>query len=163
MPSSHIHRTASELNLIVGEKHAVKREELMFQRLVSGMANKSSDQTITVSVATSSATQKLADAESASKRLLQNVTTKQDVTAPATSTDHDDSAAIVADQDEFFVGSFRDYAKLTPPKLLKLQEAALGIDAPLPTDRRRSSKMKSDRSSEIEFTDADDEVFPLDL
>ena len=163
IPSSHIHRTASELNLIVGEKHAVKREELMFQRLVSGMVRKPSDQTTTVSVATSSATQKLADAESASKRLLQNVTTKQDATTSATSADHDDSAAIVADQDEFFVGSFRDYAKLTPPKLLKLQEAALGIDAPLPTDRRRSSKMKSDRSSEIEFTDADDEVFPLDL
>ena len=163
MPSSHIHRTASELNMIVGEKHSVKREEMMFQRLVSGMVSKPSEKTATVSVAASSAMQKLADAESASQRLLQNVTTKQDMTTSATSADHDDSAAIVAEPADFFVGSFRDYAKLTPPRLLKLQEAALGIDAPLPTDRRRSSNMKSDRSSEIECSDADDEVFPLEL
>ena len=194
MPSSHIHRTASELNLIIGQKHAVKREKAMFERIVSDMVDSQSDGQITVSFQSSSTATRdhtvetkksprpsasrsasvcsLEEARDASRNLLQRFTisssSKEVKTTSATRAVHDDSAAIVAEQDEFFVGSFRDYAKLTPPRLrLKLQEAALGIDAPLPTDRRRFSDVKSDRSSEIEqgigeFSD-DDELFPLDL
>ena len=191
MPSSHIHRTASELNLIIGQKHAVKREKAMFERIVSGMVDRKSDGQITVSFESSSTatrdqiveTQKsprpsasrsasvssLEEARDASRNLLQRFTIsrKTVATTSATHTVHDDSAGNIREQDEFFVWSFRDYAKLTPPRLLKLQEAALGIDAPLPNDQGRFSDVKSDRSSEIEqgigeFSN-DDELFPLDL
>ena len=101
--------------------------------------------------------------------LLQSFTTSSKTvkTTSATLAIPDDSAAILSEQDEFFVGSFRDYAKLAPPRLLRLQEAALGIDAPLPTGRRRFSDVRSNQSSEIEhdvgeFSD-DDEIFSLDL
>ena len=190
MPSSHIHRTASELNLIIGKKHAVKREKAMFERIVSGMVDSQSDGQITVSFQSSSTAARdhtvetnessrpsassrsasacsLEGARDASRNLLQRFTiSKRTVaTTSATHAAHGDSAGNTKEQDEFFVGSFRDYVKFTPPRLLKLQEAALGIE--LPTDRRRISDVKSDRSSEIEqgigeFSD-DDEQFPLYL
>ena len=48
MPRSHFHRTASELNLIIGQKHAVRREKAMFERIVSGMIDSQSNGQMTV-------------------------------------------------------------------------------------------------------------------
>ena len=197
MPSSHIHRTTSELNMLLGERQATKREEAMFQRVVGGLVNYHSDSQITVSAkgtakkhtvevsttsiprpnSTGSANQySLKQARDASRSLLSSVTTgteKGTKVAPSSSQSsiaHDDAPpSCRTERDEFFVGSFRDYAKLTPPNLLKLQEAALGIDRPSHANnyQRRRSDMTSDRNSEVVDASGDcsddDELFALDL
>lgn len=191
LPTSHIHRTTSELNILLGGKHATKREEAMFQRIVSGMANCQSDARITVSLKSTagkhtevsttsvphifpSANQcGLKKARDSSRSLLSRVTADSEKvtkwqSSSYSSTAHNDSlSASRIEQDEFFVGSFRDYAKLTPPRLLKLQEAALGIDAPIPTDRSKFSDVNSDQKSETVYDNGelsdDDEFFPLDM
>ena len=56
LPSSHIHRTASEINLIFDQKTAAARERVMFQRIVSGMVSRQHERQITLSVKVSAAT-----------------------------------------------------------------------------------------------------------
>ena len=48
LPSSHIHRTASEINLLLDQKQARARERIMFQRIVSGMVNRQHSEQVTI-------------------------------------------------------------------------------------------------------------------
>lgn len=123
LPSSHIHRTASEINLILNQKHAALRERVMFQRIVSGMANRQRDGEITISVNTGSATPKpngtctirsekggarsssesqptpLSVADDSSQHLLDSITPKK----------QERTQVGVPEGDDYFVGSFDKY------------------------------------------------------
>ena len=121
LPSSHIHRTASEINLLLDQKDAALRERIMFQRIVSGMVNGQRDGHITVSIkASSSTTQKLAEQESAkspgstalqacalpaandsAQRLLRSVTPKK-----AAVPHSPQSAQKSAEVEDYLIGSF---------------------------------------------------------
>ena len=121
LPSSHIHRTASEINLLLDQKDAALRERIMFQRIVSGMANGQRDGQITVSIkASSSTTQKLAEQEStkapgstalqacalpaandSAQRLLRSVTPKK-----AAVPHSPQSAQKSAEVEDYLIGSF---------------------------------------------------------
>lgn len=48
LPSGHIHRTASEIDLLLDQKQARARERIMFQRIVSGMVNCQRGEQITI-------------------------------------------------------------------------------------------------------------------
>ena len=47
LPSSHIHRTASEIDLLLDQKQARARERIMFQRIVAGMVSRQHSEQVT--------------------------------------------------------------------------------------------------------------------
>ena len=180
LPSSHVHRTASEVNLLVCQRDAVQREQMMFQRILSGMADRNGGKTVEVSVTTSSsqkntvevrgnaASTTLSHAKDASERLLEGVTTETDdktspsQTHPVTST--------APQPKDFFVGSYQDFKKITSPRhvtssLLKLQQE-LGDNAPgsaSRVDRRFSANSDAGNNADDEDEGSDGEVFPIDI
>mmetsp|Transcript_26157 Transcript_26157/g.75516 ORF Transcript_26157/g.75516 Transcript_26157/m.75516 type:complete len:274 (+) Transcript_26157:24-845(+) len=187
MPSGHIHRTASELNLLLEQKYAVKHERIMFQRIVSGMVSRKGREEFAVSVTTTSSQKHIVEArgtpasstlshvKDVSDGLLDDIedgTTKTEVPTPPAQTQTETSPA--TQPNDLFVGSYHDFKRLTSPRhvsssLLKLQEDALGMNAPGnfgQADRRYSDlndRPNVGNTLDDEEDTSEEEVFPIDI
>lgn len=173
LPSSHVHRTASEVNLLLSQKDAVKREHMMFQRIVSGLVGRNGGVTANVAITTSpsqnqtvevrgtSASSTLRHAKDASERLLKDTKT-DDTTSPAQT---ETVTSTAAQPKDLFVGSYQDFKSITSPRhvtssLLKLQQE-LGDNASGSANRVDTSA--ADNNADDEDEGSEGEVFPIDI
>jgi hypothetical protein len=180
LPSSHIHRTNSELNLVMDQNNAALRERAMFQRIVSGMVGRQNPGDVTVSVRTSpkrsievrrSSTSSLTKPKRASVQFQDSVTSPQEVAASATArasggpSESADpakasrpavSAGLAGPGEplDFFVGSYENVKELTSQGRTTSPTLLQMHDAALDLAASVASPGRLDRPEINEYVDA---------
>ena len=164
LPSSHVHRTASEVNLLLSQKDAVKREHMMFQRIVSGLVGRnggvmanvaettSPSQNQTVEVRGTPASSTLRHAKDASERLLKDTKT-DDTTSPAQT---QTATSTAAQPKDLFVGSYQDFKNITSPRHFTSSLLELGSASRVDTSDAGNNADDEDEGSE-------GEIFAIDM